>query len=206
MEYRFPEWISYVLLASIALVIAAGIYVAGASIEHPHSGSDAAYYVTGACAVSLLAWSYLAIRSYKLRIGDEEVIISRAFRTQIIPFPLIEQVVTVSTPRGGTDTWLIGGNDAVITKIDGGLVGFDMLIAGLGQALKRYGVSFLKRDNVGAWEMQVAGDSHWVPYEAPHFARQRDRRMRYTTLFGCALIALAVALSWLGDHGFFAGH
>jgi hypothetical protein len=206
MEYRFPEWISYVLLASIALVIAAGIYVAGASIEHPHSSSDAAYDVAGACVVSLMVWGYLSIRSYKLRIGDQEVIISRAFRRQIIPFPQIKQVITVTTPRGGTDTWLIDGDDAVITKIDGSLVGFSMLIASLGQALKRYEVIFFKRDNFAPWEMQVAGDSHWVPYDAPHFARQRDRRMRYTTLFGCALIALAVALSWLGDHDFFAGH
>lgn len=206
MEYRFPEWISYVLLASIALVIAAGMYVAGASIEHPHSGSNAAYYMAAACAVSLLAWSYLAIRSYKLRIGDEEVIISRVFRTRIIPFPLIKQVVTVSTPRGGTDTWLIDGNDAVITKIDGSLIGFSMLIASLGQALKRYEVIFFKRDNFAPWEMQVAGDSHWVPHEGPRFARQRGRSMRYTTVFGCALVAIAVALSWLADHGFFMSH
>jgi len=206
MEYRFPEWIAYVLLSSVVLVIAAGTYVVGASIGYPHSGSALAYGVAGACTVSLLTWSYLSIRSYKLWIGDQEVIISRAFRRQIIPFPLIKQVVTVTTPRGGTDAWLIDGKDAVITKIDGGLVGFDSLIAGLGQALKRYEVIFLKRDNVGSWEMQVAGDSHWVPYEAPQFSRQRDRRTRYTTLIGCTIIAIAVALSWLGDHGFFAGH
>lgn len=203
MEYRFPEWIAYVLLSSIVLVIAAGIYVVGASIEHPHSGSALAYGVAGACTASLLTWGYLSIRSYKLRIGDQEVIISRVFRRQIIPFPLIKQVVTVTAPRSGTDTWLIDGKEAVITKIDGGLVGFDTLMAGLGQALKCYEVGFLKRDNFGIWNMQVAGDSHWVPHDGPHFARQRGRRMRFTTVFGCALIAIAVALSWLADHGFF---
>jgi hypothetical protein len=115
-------------------------------------------------------------------------------------------VVTITALRSGTDAWLVDGNNAVIARIDGGLVGFDVLLISLGKALKPYKVLFYRRESLGPWEMQVAGDSHWAPYHAPRLARQTGRRQRYAIAFGCLLIAIAAALSWFADHGILLSH
>lgn len=201
MKYRFPRWISYVLLGFIVLAIATGLYAVGASTARPSIGAAIVYGAVGVCSMTLLAWGYLYVRRYSIQIGTEGVIITYAFRARVIPFAMIKQVVTATAPRSGTDSWLVDGNDAVIAKIDGGLVGFDMLLAGLGKALQPYEVLFYRRESFGPWEMQVAGDSHWVPYEAPRLARQSGRRLMYVMAFGCLLIAIAAALSWFADYG-----
>ena len=204
MEYRFPEWISYVLMGAMLLVIAVAMYAISTPSACPSVGAAIAFSVVGACLLILLAWGCLYLRRYRFQIGPTGVNVTGAFRTRMIPFSMIRQVVTASAPRSGTDSWLVDESDAVIVKIDGGLVGFDSLLSGLGKALQPYRVLFYQRENFGPWQMQVAGDSHWVPYEAPRLARQSGRRLMYATGFACFLIALAVALSWFAGHVNFA--
>jgi hypothetical protein len=206
MKYRFPRWISYALLGFIVFAIAAGLYAAGASTARSSIGVAIVYGAVGVCPMSLLVGGYLYVRRYSIQIVTEGVIITNAFRARTIPFPMIKQVVTATAPRSGTDTWLVDGNDAVIAKIDGGLVGFDMLLISLGKALQPYKVLFYRRESFGPWEMQVAGDSHWVPYEAPRLTRQSGRRLMYVMAFGCLLVAIAAALSWFADHGILVSH
>ena len=201
MEYRFPRWLSHVLLGFIVLVIAAEVYAIGSLAARPSSGEAIAYCVVGACLMPLLAWGYLYVRRYGIQLGADGLIVTSAFRVRTIPFSIIKQVVTAAAPRSGTDAWLVDGSDAVIAKIDGGLVGFETLLINLGKALQPYNVLFYRRVNFGPWEMKVAGDSHWVPYEAPRLALESARRLMYALAFGCILIAIAAALSWLADNG-----
>jgi len=156
--------------------------------------------------MTLLTWGYLYVRRYGIQFGADGLIVTSAFRVRTIPFSTIKQVVTATAPRSGTDSWLVDGSNAVIAKIDGGLVGFDTLLISLGKALQPYKVLFYRRQNFGPWEMQVAGDSHWVPYKAPRLARETGRRLMYALAFGCLLIAIAAALSWLADNGISVSH
>ncbi|GLQ90973.1 YdbT family protein [Dyella flagellata] len=204
MEYRYPRWISYVLLGFMVPVIAVAVYAIDTSIAHPGAGADIAFGVVGICIMALLGWVYLYVRRYSFQIGPECVNITGVLRTRSIPFSMINQVVTAAAPRSGTDSWLIDGNDAIITKIDGGLVGFDSLLMNLGKALQPYQVLFYRRENFVRWEMQVAGDSHWVPYEAPSIARKSGRRLMYAIAFGCLIFAIALALLSLTHLGILA--
>lgn len=201
MEYRFPKWNSYALLSLIVLVFAAGLYAVAAAPTRPSMGSAIACSVIGACLMTLLVWGYLYARCFSIKIDAEGVTIATVFRARTIPYATIKQVVTATASRGGTDAWLLDGSDAVIAKVDGGLVGFDGLLASLGAALQPYNALFYRRKSLGPWEMQVAGDSHWAPYEAPKFARRSELRLRYAMSIGSLLIAIAALLSWLADHG-----
>jgi hypothetical protein len=201
MEYRFPKWHSYVFLGLLVLVFAAGVYAVVAPTARFGIGAAIVFSVVGACLVTLLARVYIYVRCFSIEIGAEGVTIANLFRVRTIPYATIKQVVRVTASRGGTDAWLLDGNNAVVAKVDGGLAGFDGLLISLGKALQPYKALFYRRESFGPWEMQVAGDSHWAPYEAPNFAQSSERRLRYAMSVGCVLIAIAVALSWFAGHG-----
>ncbi len=194
MKHRFPGWFPYLLLGvlggitgacTVAILGSEAIYGVGA------------YVTLGllAAAVCALAWSFLYAIRYSVQVRPEGVLITGAFRIRTIPLDSIAQVITASAPRSGTDSWLLDKDDTCLAKLAGSLVGFEVLLVELGQALRPYQVLFYRRENFGPWQMQVAGDSHWVPYEAPRFARKSGRRMMIATVFALLLIVIAVMLS-----------
>jgi hypothetical protein len=201
MKYRFPRWFSYALLVAAALVIAVSIYMAYSRSPRWSIGAAIGYGALATCPTALLIWGYFYARHYGIQISTDAVILTKAFSARTIPLSLIKQVITASVPRSGADSWLIDGSDAVIAKLDGSLEGFDSLLVGLGKALQPYEALFYRRQSFGPWEMQVAGDSRWVPSGPPQMTRRSGRRLAYVMALGCALIAIAVALSWCADHG-----
>lgn len=195
MKHSFPRWFPYLFLVVLSGIFGAcAVAVLGST---PISGVGA-YVALGLMGVGIfvvLAWGYLYATRYAVQVGSTAVSIMGAFRTRTIPLSSIAQVITASAPRSGTDSWLLDKDDTCLAKLAGSLVGFDGLLTELGQALKPYQALFYRRDNFGPWEMQVAGDSHWVRYEAPRFARRSGRRQLYATMFAGLLIAIAVVLS-----------
>jgi len=197
MKYRFPSWISYALLSFIVAVIGFAAYAAMTPTSSPSVGSNIVFGLIGSCLLAVLAWGYLYVSRYAIALGAEYVAITGAFRTKLIPLSSIAQVITVSSARGGTDSWLLNREDVSLAKIDGGLVGFDALLTGLGDKLRPYQALFYRRETWGPWEMQVAGDSKWVPSEAPDLARDTSRRLTVIMVVGGVLIAVALsAIAW----------
>lgn len=197
MEYRFPSWISYALLGFIVAVAGFAVYAAMTPTPSSSVGSNIALGLIGTCLLAVPAWGYLYVSRYVIALGAENVAITGAFRTKLIPLSSISQVITVSSPRGGTDSWLLDREDVSLAKIDGGLVGFDALLTGLGEKLRPYQALFYRRGTWGPWEMQVAGDLKWVPSEAPDLVRETSRRLTAILVIGGVLIAVALAaIAW----------
>lgn len=197
MECRFPSWFSYALLGFIVAATGFAVYAAMTPAPSSSAGSNIVFGLIGICLLAVLAWGYLYVSRYAIALGAENVAITGAFRTKLIPLGSISQVVTVSSPRGGTDSWLLNRDDVSLAKIDGGLVGFDALLTGLGEKLRPYQVLFYRRGTWGQWEMQVAGDSKWVPSEAPNLVRETSRRFTVILVVGGVLIFLALAaIAW----------
>lgn len=197
MEYRFPSWISYVLLGFIVAVAGFAVYAGMTPTPSSSIGSNIVFGLIGTCLLAVLAWGYLYVSRYVIALGAENVAITGAFRTKLIPLSSIAQVITVSSPRGGTDSWLLNRENVSLAKIDGGLVGFDALLTALGEKLRPYQALFYRRGTWGPWEMQVAGDSKWVPSEAPDLVRETSRRLTVILVVGGVLIAVALAaIAW----------
>lgn len=197
MEYRFPSWISYALLGFIVAVAGFAVYAAMTPAPSSSVGSNIVFGLIGTCLLAVLAWGYLYVIRYVIALGAENVAITGAFRTKLIPLSSIAQVITVSSPRGGTDSWLLNRENVSLAKIDGGLVGFDALLTTLGEKLRPYQALFYRRGTWGPWEMQVAGDSKWVPSEAPDLVRETSRRLTVILVVGGVLIAVALAaIAW----------
>lgn len=197
MAYRFPRWISYALLGLIVAMAGLGIYAAMTPAPGSRAASSIVFGLVGVGLLALLLWGYLYVSRYVIALGTDNVAITGAFRTRLIPLGSIAQVITVSSPRGGTDSWLLNKEDVRLAKIDGGLVGFDVLLANLGEKLRPYQVLFYRSGTMGAWEMQVAGDSKWVPSEAPNLVRATNRRLMVILAVGGVLIAAALtAVVW----------
>ena len=145
------------------IVAATGFAVYAAMTPSPSSsaGSNIVFDLIGICLLALLAWGYLYVSRYSIALGAENVAITGAFRTKLIPLGSISQVVTVSSPRGGTDSWLLNRDDVSLAKIDGGLVGFDALLTDLGEKLRPYQALFYRRGTLGAmgnagrWRFEV---------------------------------------------------
>jgi hypothetical protein len=192
MKHSFPKWFPYLLLG--VMVAAFGVCAKAVLELVPFFGARAyvAFGLIGAAVFVFLAWSFLYTARYSVQVGSEGVSITGAFRTHIIPLSSIAQVITMSAPRSGTDSWLLDKNDACLAKFAGSLVGFAELLAELRQELRPYGVLFYRRGTWGPWEMQVAGDTKWVQSEAPPFVRKNDRRLAMTLVIGLLLIVLAV--------------
>lgn len=203
MQYRFPKWLAYAVAALIVLLVTISAYAVKAMPATRVSVGGNVFGLLGVCMLTFLMWVYLYVRRYRIQIENAAVIVRSAFLIKTIPLSSVAQVITVSTPRGGTVSWLVGKNDAVLAKVDGGLVGFEALLVDLGERLRPYQALFYRRGIWGAWEMQVAGDSHWVPNEAPRLVRESNRRVNIIMVIGCTLIAIAVAFSvWLKHGGF----
>lgn len=197
MKHSFPRWFPYLLLG--VMVAAFGGCAEAVLTSGPFSG--VAVYVAlgliGVAAFVFLAWSFLYATRYSVQVGSEGVLITGAFRTHTIPLSSIAQVITASAPRSGADSWLLDKNDACLAKFAGSLVGFEALLAELGEELRPYQALFYRRETWGAWEMQVAGDTKWVQCEAPSLVRKNSRRLTQILVIGFLLIVLAVGfVAW----------
>ncbi|MEV8521625.1 hypothetical protein ABZR86_17665 [Dyella marensis] len=198
MEYRFPRWISYLLLFFIAAMVGLAAYAVRTPTPSSSVGSDIVIGLIVVCLATVSAWGYLYVSRYVIEVGAENVAITGVFHTKLIPLGSIAQVITVSSPRAGTDSWLLNKQDVSLAKIDGGLIGFDELLGDLGKKLQPYQALFYRSRTWGPWEMQVAGDSKWVPTEAPSLARRTNRRLAVILIGGLLLvIAEVMASAWL---------
>lgn len=199
MECRFPRWLLYLLLVLVAMPVVFGVGIILAS--GPGNPSMIGRVIFGLVDVSILTflvYGCFYVRRYRIRIDDDAISIRGVVRVKKIPLHLISEVITTSQPRGGTDSLVLDKENFLLTKIDGGLVGFDALLAELGFKLKPYRALFYRRGVWGPWEMRVAGDTHWVPSEPPRLARENGRRMNAILIVGFILIAMAmVASNWL---------
>lgn len=195
MKHGFPKWFPYLLLGVLVPICAAAALATLESGALYGVGAYAAFGLLVAAVCALLAWSFLYAIRYCVHVRPDGISITGAFRTRTIDLSSIAQVITASAPRSGTDTWLLDKDDTCLAKLAGSLVGFEALLVELGQALLPYQVPFYRRENFGPWEMQIAGDSHWMPCEAPRFARQSGRRMMIAALFTVLLIAIALLLT-----------
>lgn len=193
MECRFPTWLAYAFLGLFTLAFGAVGYLIQLPVNPSHPRHGVVVYIFAILSLALL-WACLHAKRYRLQITGEAVIIIGVFRTRTISLSAIKQVVTMTALRSGTDSWLVDANDQAIAKIDGSLGGYDLLIIRLGQALQSRQVLFYRFARVGPWEMQVAGDSHWVPYKAPSFIRRRGPRV--ALLIGLVLVIAAVVARW----------
>lgn len=200
MEYRYPKWSAYAVLIFPIAFIGFGIYgfvTDSANCSSLSSDAFIAVILTGATALSLLGYLYLSRHS--IRLENDAMIVTGAFRTKSIPFSRIMQVLTTSTPRGGTTSLLVDEHDAVLGKLDGSLTGFGDLFTALGKKLRTYQTTFYRRDTWGHWEMQVAGDTHWVPCNRPGIVVTSTRRQGFILVVGCSLIAILLGfVTWLG--------
>jgi hypothetical protein len=197
MKYGFPKWFPYLLLGVMATAF--GVCAKAALEWEPFSGMGAyvAFCPLGVVVFVFLTWSFLYAARYSVEVGSNGVSITGALRTRIIPLASIAQVITVSAPRSGTDSWLLDKNGACLAKFAGSLVGFEALLAELRLELRPYGVLFYRCGIWGAWEMQVAGDTKWVQSEAPPFVRKNDRRAAIALVAGLLLIILTIKfVSW----------
>lgn len=180
------------LLSLIVALTGLAVYAAMNPTPGSSVGSNIVFGLIGACILAALVWGYLYVSRYVIALGAESVAITGAFRTRLIPLSSIAQVITVSSPRGGTDSWLLSRENISLAKIDGGLIGFEALLTGLGEKLRPYQALFYRRRTWGTWEMQVAGDSKWVPSEAPDIVRETSRRLTLILVVGGVLIAGAL--------------
>lgn len=204
MAYRFPNWLKYVVLGFIVAVLGFSAYAFEVTPTVCSTiGSEVVLSGIDVLLLALLTYAYIYFSRYLIQFDDAVLLIRGAFRIRSVPFVSIAQVITVSAPRGGTDSFLLDKDDGVLAKIDGGLVGFDSIIVELEQKLRLYLIPFYKRGVLGPWEMQLAGDSHWVRSDAPALFRKNNRRVNFIMIAGCALIAIFIALSaWLKHGGF----
>jgi len=111
--------------------------------------------------------------------------------------------VTASTPRGGTDSWLLKKDDQILAKLDGSLDDFGSLLDELEQHGRPYQATVFKRGSLGPWEWRVAGDTHWVPGNGPSFFRKNDRRVGLILIVGFSLMTIMAAVAWWLNHGGF---
>lgn len=197
MKHNFPRWFPYLLLA---VMVAAFVGCAEAVLRSDLISGVGGYVVVGligGAGFVFLAWSFLYATRYSVQVGSEGISITGAFRTHIIPLSSIAQVITASTPRSGTDSWLLDKNDACLAKFAGSLVGFEALLAELGEKLRPYQTLFYRRETWGPWEMQAAGDNKWVQSEAPPLVRKNSRRINKILTIGFLLIILVAGfVAW----------
>lgn len=98
--------------------------------------------------------------------------------------------------------FLLDKSGVALAKIDGGRVGLDSMLVELSKKLGPYPVSFYRRSVWSGWELQVAGDAHWAPTDAPLLVRKNSRRMDFIMIIGCITVAIFIALSvWLQYRG-----
>jgi len=116
MEYRFPSWLAYSVMGLLTLTLGVGGYW----VQLPTTSSHPRHSVV-VCMFAIfslfLLWAYLYVKRYSIQIMGEAVILTGAFRTRTISLSEIKQVVTMTAPRSGTDSWLVDEHDQVIAKL-----------------------------------------------------------------------------------------
>ncbi|GAA0681039.1 hypothetical protein ISN75_19080 [Dyella marensis] len=193
MEYRHSKWLSREILGFAALP--AGFLIAAFEPSLCSSASaQISLGVVGASLLVLLICGYLYVSRYRIKLAPDGISITGLSRTRSIPFSTIVHVVTIKAPRSGTDSWLLDNDDTIIAKIDGGLLGFDELMASLGERLSPYQV-ILYRRTYGMWEMQVAGDKKWVPSECPRSVAKAVARQSVILIVGLILLTASALLA-----------
>jgi hypothetical protein len=204
MEHRFPKWLAYLVLGILFCLLFLGLYASN-DPKMGHLSFGGAVLLGGIWIVLMLALAlaFFWLLRYCVVVNDKEVKIRGCFRSKIIPLVTIAQIATVSAPRGGTDSYLFDKNDQKLTKLDGSLIGFDLLLADLEQRVRPFGVLVFRKRTLEPWQYRVAGDSHWVTGEIPGYTRKNGRRANYILIFGYVLIAAFAAASYWLDHGGF---
>ncbi len=172
-------------------------------VNYPGCGGTAFVGLLFVCATAFCLYGSLYASRYRIQLEDDSITVTNAFHTRSIALSRIAQVITISTPRGGTNSFLLDINDGVLGKIDGSLVGYVSFIANLGQKLRPYHATLYKSGTWGPWEMQVAGDTHWVPSAAPRLARMNGRRQAILLVITFCLIAGFMAAASALEHGGF---
>jgi hypothetical protein len=166
-------------------------------------GGEIVFGLVWAILLTLLIFGYFYLRDYYVSVGDDAVMIKASLYTKTIAFSSIAQIVTASTPRGGTDSWLLSKDDQILAKLDGSLDGFDSLLYDLERHGRSYQTTVFRRGSLGPWEWRVAGDTHWVRGEAPSLFRKNDRRVGIILIAGFSLMAIMLVVVWWLNHGGF---
>jgi hypothetical protein len=204
MEHRFPKWLAYFVLGILFCLLFLGVYASN-DPKMGHLSFGGSVLLGGIWIVLMLALALAAfwLLCYRVVINDKGVAIKGCFHSKMIPFVTIAQIATVSSPRGGTDSYLFDKNDQILTKLDGSLSGFDSLLADLEHRVQPFGVLVFRKRTLESWQYRVAGDSHWVTGEVPGYTRKNGPRANYILIFGYVLIAIFAAVSYWLDHGGF---
>lgn len=195
MKHSFPRWVPFLILAVLAMAFGAVAQAALRFGSFSGAGAYAALTLVGTAVFGFLAWSFLYVWRYSVQVASGCLSITGISHTHTIPLSSVALVITVSTPRGGTDSWILDKNDRCLAKLAGSLAGFEALLGELGQALRPYQVPFYRREPWKPWEMQVAGDTKWVQGEAPPLVRRNSRRLTKILFVGFVLIILAAGFA-----------
>lgn len=204
MEYRYPKWLANTLLAFFIVLAGLGLFAFGKTPSIPSSmGGEIVFGIVWVLLLTLLIFGYFYLRDYYVLVGDDAVMIKVPRHTKTIAFSSIAQIVTASTPRGGTDSWLLSKDDQILAKLDGSLDGFDSLLYDLEQHGRPYQTTMFRRGSLGPWGWRIAGDTHWITGDAPSLFRKNDRRVGIILIAGFFLMAIMLAVvRWLNHGGF----
>ncbi|HTV85829.1 MAG TPA: hypothetical protein VME63_10495 [Dyella sp.] len=204
MEYRYPKWLPYTLLAFFAVLAGAGLFALGTIPSTPSCmRGEIAFGIAWMLLLALLLIGYFYLRSYCISVNGDAVMIKGSLHTRTIAISSIAQIVTVSTPRGGTDSWLLSEHNKVLAKLDGSLDGFDSLLYDLEQHGRPYQTTVFRRGSSGSWEWRIAGDTHWVSSNGPSLFRKNDQRIRIILLVGFSLMTIMAGIAWWLNQGGF---
>lgn len=202
MEYRYPKWPGNTLLAFFFVFTGLGVLAFGKIPPTPSSiGSEVVLAVACLLLLAFLLFGYFYLCSYYVSVNNEAVTIKSLVHAKTIAFSSIAQIVIASTPRGGTDSWLLSKDGQTLAKLDGSLDGFSTLLADLERHVRLYQATVFRRGSLGPWEWRMAGDTHWVPGNAPDSFRKTGRRARLILMVGYSLIAITAFVAWWFNHG-----
>jgi hypothetical protein len=202
MEYRYPNWLAYLFL--VLLLGFSGVFICVFAMLAPGASQPFGKILFGAfCGACLiaLAIAYLYFDRYRVWIGDGVVTVKGPFRAKTIPIPSVAQIITVSTPRGGTGSFLLDNGNRVLAKLDDSLEGPGSAVVVLEQEARPYQVKVFRRGVLGPWERRNAGDLHWSPSDAPKFVRDNDRAVIYIVVVALLFVVSVAAIQVWVSHG-----
>lgn len=203
MEYRYPKWLANAVLA--VFIVFAGLGVGVVAFEKDPSASshavvEIALGMGWMLLLAILLFGCFYLRDYYVSVGEDALTIKGLLRAKIITFSSIAQIVTVSTPRGGTDSWLLSRDDRLLAKLDGSLDSLGSLVDDLERCGRPYQAVVFRRRAPGPWEWRLAGDAHWVSGNAPALFRKIGRRLRVILIAGYSLIFIMAGVAWWLSH------